>query len=115
MVAGDLLMVLVVAVIAYATRAAGLVFGQRSKARPDEEKRRASMSWDRFLAYVPVAIFAALVVPDLGVGTGDVLPRLAGATLAAVVVIRFGHLWTGLASGMAAYWMTGALATLLAA
>lgn len=107
--AGDVALVLVVAVAAYATRVAGLVLGRRTKARRDE-KGRGSAAWDRFLAYVPVAVFAALLVPDLGVGTGDMLPRLAGAALAAVVVLRFGHLWAGLAAGMATYWTVGTLA-----
>ena len=107
--AGDVVLVLVVAVAAYATRVAGLVFGRRTKARREEEKDGAPAAWDRFLAYVPVAVFAALLVPDLGVGTGDMLPRLSGAVLAAVVVLRFGHLWAGLVAGMTTYWVAGVL------
>ena len=110
---GSLALMLVVATIAYATRAAGLLLGRRST-EGEGEKGPAAAAWNRFLAYVPVAIFAALLVPDLGVGTEDMLPRLAGATLAAAVVLRFGYLWAGLASGMAAYWTVGGLVSLVA-
>ena len=69
---------------------------------------------DRLLGYVPVAAFAALVAPNLGLGTPEMLPRLFGAAVAAAVVLRFGQLWAGLGAGMASYWAVSTLAASLA-
>ena len=90
--------ILAVAAVTYATRLAGFALG-RSAVPPAVE---------RFLAYVPVAAFAALVVPGLAAG-GELAPRLLAATAAAVSVLRSGKLWAGLAAGMAAYWAVRAL------
>lgn len=64
---------------------------------------------DGLLGYVPVAAFAALVAPNLGLGTPEMLPRLFGAAVAAALVLRVGHLWAGLGAGMAAYWAASAI------
>jgi branched-subunit amino acid transport protein len=63
-------------------------------------------SIDRFLRYVPIAAFAALITPGIGAGTDDLLARLAGAALASIAVLRFRALWIGLTIGMAVYWAT---------
>lgn len=64
---------------------------------------------DRFLQYVPAAVFAALITPDLSTGGGELVARLAGVVAAGVVVLRFRQLWAGLAGGMAVYWVVRAL------
>ena len=61
-------------------------------------------SFDRFLAYVPVAAFAALIAPDVAHGPGALAPRLLGVLAAAVAVWRLEKLWAGLLLGMAAFW-----------
>jgi branched-subunit amino acid transport protein len=91
-------LILTAGLITYATRLAGLLLG-RFTVPPTIE---------RFLAYVPVAVFAALITPDLGVGTKGLLPRLAGVIAAGLVVLRYRQLWAGLGVGMGVYWlMTG--------
>ena len=68
------------------------------------------MALDGLLGYVPVAAFAALIAPGLSLGTPEMLPRLFRVAIAAVVVLRIGHLWAGLGAGMASYWTASALA-----
>jgi branched-subunit amino acid transport protein len=95
-----LLIVVAVAIVTYATRYAGFLLGRRT----------LPSAFDRFLAYVPVAAFAALLVPGLADGAGSVPARLIGAAAAALVLLRFGALWGGLVAGMAAFWVVmGAL------
>jgi branched-subunit amino acid transport protein len=89
--------ILSVAALTYLTRIAGFRLGDR----------RIPPTFDRFLAYVPVAAFAALAIPGVAEGAGTFPSRLAGAALSAIVVLRFGQLWAGLLAGMAGFWMMG--------
>ena len=89
--------ILSVAALTYLTRIAGFRLGDR----------QLPPAFDRFLAYVPVAAFAALAVPGIAEGSGTFPARLAGAVLSAVVVLRFSQLWIGLLAGMAGFWVTG--------
>jgi len=86
--------VVALALATYATRIAG--FAVRDRALPP--------ALDRFLANVPVAVFAALVVAGLGVGTAEAPPRLLAVGVAAAVAARGGPLWGTLAVGLAAFW-----------
>ena len=63
----------------------------------------------RFLTYVPVAVFAALIAPDLGLGSADWLPRLLGVAAATLAVWRTRQLWAGLAAGMVVFWLVRAI------
>ena len=81
--------------ITYATRYLGLA-----------GIRQPPASLRVFLDYVPIAVFAALVAPDLATGGNDVAPRLLGAGVAALVVARFGTLWACIITGMTVYWLT---------
>jgi branched-subunit amino acid transport protein len=112
-------LILAAALVTYATRLAGLLLAARLESRgaeagdPRGTGRLRGRTWDALdglMGYVPVAAFAALIAPDLGLGTPEMLPRLFGATVAAAVVLRVGHLWAGLGAGMAAYWAFSALA-----
>jgi branched-subunit amino acid transport protein len=94
--------VLAVAASTFATRIAGFRLGDR--ALPPVV--------DRFLAYVPIAAFAALAAPGIASGAGDLPARLAGVALAALVALRVGQLWAALLAGMGAFWLTGLLAGL---
>lgn len=61
--------------------------------------------WLRFFNYVPLAVFPALIVPEIA-GAGSGIPvRLAALLIAALVLFRFRALWAGLLSGMAAFWL----------
>jgi branched-subunit amino acid transport protein len=93
------LVILAAGAVTYATRLTGLLLGRRTV--PDLAAR--------FLDYVPVAVFAALITPDLGVGSGQLLPRVLGVIAAALIVLRVRQLWAGLAAGMAVYWIARAL------
>lgn len=59
--------------------------------------------WTRFLRFVPIAVFAALVVPALP-SPGETPVRLVAAGVAALALWRFGSLWFGLLVGMMAFW-----------
>jgi branched-subunit amino acid transport protein len=90
-------LILAVAAASYFTRIAG--FSLRSGAIPP--------ALDRTLAYVPVAAFAALIVPGLDAGSGLEITRVAGAVLAGVAILISGRLWASLLVGMTAYWALG--------
>lgn len=64
--------------------------------------------WARFLRFVPVAVFAALVAPALP-NAGETPIRLVAAGVAALVLWRFRSLWLGLLVGMVAFWGLRAL------
>lgn len=87
--------ILAIALATYATRVAGFAFADRP----------LPPALGRFLAYVPVAVFSALVVLGLGVGTAEAGPRLLALAVAALVAARGGPLWGTLAIGLAAFWL----------
>lgn len=64
--------------------------------------------WTRFLQFVPVAVFSALIVPALP-SPGETPIRLAAATVAALALWRFGSLWLGLLVGIVVFWGLRAL------
>jgi len=92
-------LVLAVAVATYVTRVAGFYLSGRA----------FPPAFDRFLAYVPIAAFAALAAPGLEIGGDDMAARLVGVAAAAVVVLRFGQLWAAIVAGMGAFWLAGVL------
>lgn len=60
--------------------------------------------WERFLHFVPIAVFASLVTPSLEGGLGEGEIRVAGAGLTAVVAWRSRNLGLSIAAGMLAFW-----------
>lgn len=62
--------------------------------------------WERFLHFVPIAVFAALATPSLegsaGEGEGEV--RLAAAGAALLVAWRTRNLGLAIAAGMLTFW-----------
>jgi branched-subunit amino acid transport protein len=88
-----LLVIIACAAVTYAARYGGFVAGGR--AMPPLALR--------FLGYVPVAVFAALLTPDLLTGGDDQAPRLVAAAVAAAVAWRFGQLALCLVGGMTVY------------
>jgi branched-subunit amino acid transport protein len=89
-------LIIAAAVLTYFTRYGGLALG----------KRNPPAFVSDFLGYVPIAAFAALVLPDLASGGDERFPRLFAAGIAALVVYQFGKLWACIAVGMAVYWLT---------
>lgn len=81
--------------LTFATRVLGFGFGRRI----------LPPAIDRFLADVPVAVFAVLVMLGLGVGASaaEAVPRLVA--MAAAVAVKGGPLWGTLTVGLAAFWL----------
>lgn len=61
--------------------------------------------WLRFLHFVPISVFAALVTPSLQGSRGEGEIRFAAAVLAVLVAWRTRHLALTIAVGMAAFWL----------
>ncbi|THF88648.1 AzlD domain-containing protein [Deinococcus sp. KSM4-11] len=60
--------------------------------------------WLAFLRFVPVSVFAALVVPEL-LGTPEWPRRVVGALVGAALMWRTRNLALGILGGFAAYWV----------
>jgi branched-subunit amino acid transport protein len=61
--------------------------------------------WVRFLHFVPIAVFAALVTPSLEGPRSEWGIRVAAAGLAAIAAWRTRQLWVAIAVGMATFWL----------
>jgi branched-subunit amino acid transport protein len=61
--------------------------------------------WVRFLHFVPIAVFAALVTPSLQGGFGEGEIRVTAAVLAALTAWRTRNLGLAIAVGMLAFWL----------
>ncbi|GAA5514015.1 hypothetical protein Dcar01_02764 [Deinococcus carri] len=59
--------------------------------------------WLAFLRFVPVGVFAALIVPDV-LGSPEWPRRLVAALLGGLLMWRTRHLALGILGGFAAYW-----------
>jgi len=88
-----ILTILLMALVTYGPRLAGLSIA----------KGNLPPFWTRFLQFVPVAVFAALVVPAL-LSPGETPIRLVAAGIAALVLWRVRSLWFGLLVGMVVFW-----------
>lgn len=60
--------------------------------------------WLRFLHFVPIAVFAALVTPSLAGDRGEGEIRIAAVLLAGIAAWRTRQLWVAIAVGMGAFW-----------
>jgi branched-subunit amino acid transport protein len=61
--------------------------------------------WVRFLHFVPIAVFAALVAPSIEGDLGEGEIRFAGAVVTALAAWRTKSLGLSIAAGMAAFWL----------
>ena len=61
--------------------------------------------WVRFLHFVPVSVFAALVTPSLEGGLGEGEIRLVGAVVTAFAAWRTKNLGLSIAAGMVVFWL----------
>ena len=61
--------------------------------------------WLRFLHFVPIAVFAALVTPSLAgdFGAGEI--RIAAAGVTGLAAWRWRNLGLALAAGLATFWL----------
>ncbi len=62
-------------------------------------------SAQRFLHFVPIAVFAALITPSLAGGQGEGEIRVVAGLLCALAAWRTRQLWLALAVGMIAFWL----------
>jgi branched-subunit amino acid transport protein len=60
--------------------------------------------WLRFIRFVPIAVFAALVTPSLEGSRGEGLERVIAAAICGVLAWRTKQLWIGLFAGMVTFW-----------
>lgn len=95
---GTIGIIVAAALVTYGTRISGFTLAQR----------QLPALFGRLLTYVPVAVFAALIAPDLGLGTIEAPARLLGVAVAALAVWRTRQLWAGLAAGMLIFWLVRA-------
>jgi branched-subunit amino acid transport protein len=61
--------------------------------------------WLRFLHFVPIAVFAALVTPSLQGELGEGEIRLAAAAVTAFAAWRWRNLGVALGVGLATFWL----------
>ena len=61
--------------------------------------------WVRFLHFVPISVFAALVSPSLEGGLGEGEIRFVGAVVTALAAWRTKSLGISIAVGMVAFWL----------
>jgi branched-subunit amino acid transport protein len=61
--------------------------------------------WLRFLRFVPISVFAALVVPNIPGSSGEGLIRVGAALLAAFVAWRTRQLWLTVLVGFGTFWL----------
>ncbi len=94
-----LLLVATIAVLTYATRYAGFMLGGLGG-------RVMPPSAERFLTYVPIAAFAALVSPGVADGSGALSARVAAIGAAAAVALWSKRMWAALFVGMVSFWVT---------
>jgi branched-subunit amino acid transport protein len=88
-------MIIAAALATYGTRLAGFGLSQRT----------IPPLVNRFLTYVPVAVFAALIAPELGLSNDQWPARLLGIAAASLAVWKSRQLWAGLVAGMVVFWL----------
>lgn len=93
------LLIAVIAVLTYLTRISGFLIGGRP----------IPPMLDRFLGYVPVAVFAALVVPNVAPTSEHVVARVVAVVLAGLVAFRVRQLWASIGAGMVFFWVMRAV------
>jgi branched chain amino acid efflux pump len=61
--------------------------------------------WIRFLHFVPISVFAALITPSLQGGLGEGEIRVVGAVATALAAWRTKSLGISIAAGMVVFWL----------
>lgn len=72
-------------------------------------RRELPAFWLRFLHFVPIAVFAALVTPSLQGSRGEGEIRVAAAAVVGLAAWRRRNLGIALVAGMAAFWLLRAV------
>ena len=90
-----LLTIILMAVVTFTPRFLGFLLSGR----------KVAAFWLRFLHFVPIAVFAALITPSLSGSSGEGSLRFLAAALAALAIWRLKSLWVGIVVGMGAFWL----------
>jgi branched-subunit amino acid transport protein len=61
--------------------------------------------WLRFLRFVPIAVFAALIIPEIPGSSGEASIRVISAFLAALTAWRTRQLWLTVLVGFGMFWL----------
>lgn len=93
------LLIAAIAVLTYLTRISGFLIGRWT----------IPPMLHRFLGYVPVAVFAALVVPNVAPNSQHAVARILAVLLAGVVAFRVRQLWASIGAGMTIFWVLKAV------
>lgn len=88
-----LAVILLMWAVTYPARLLGLSLG----------RLRLPPFWLAFLRFVPVSVFAALIVPDV-LGSPEWARRLAGCAVGGLLMWRTRQLALGILGGFGAYW-----------
>jgi branched-subunit amino acid transport protein len=88
------LTILLMALVTFLPRLAGFALAGREVPR----------FWLRFLRFVPISVFAVLIVPSLP-GPGGLPARLGAAAVAVLLMWRKAGLAVGLLGGLGAFWV----------
>lgn len=92
------LTVLGMVVVTFGSRLAGMLM-----------KSQLPPFWARFVRFVPIAVFTALIIPSLEGTQGEGLPRVLGAIFCGLLAWRTKQLWIGLFAGMLGFWVLRSL------
>jgi branched-subunit amino acid transport protein len=67
--------------------------------------KQVSAFWLKFFRFIPITVFAAIIVPALPGSANEGWIRLVATILAGLVVWRFKRLWIGIVVGMGVFWL----------
>ena len=109
---GRIALVLAVAAVTYATRLAGFRLRWGREGAEGTDDGALPPAFERFLAYVPIAAFAALVAPGIAEGSAGLAARVAAVAVATIATLRFRRVWLSIAAGLAGYWLVEGLSRL---
>lgn len=90
-----LLVIVLMAVVTFVPRYLGLRLAGRG----------VPPFWLRFFQFVPVAVFPALIVPEVAGVEGEVIIRILALAAGGIVLLLRRVLWAGLLTGMVAFWL----------
>jgi branched-subunit amino acid transport protein len=82
------------AVVAYICRISGFVLPIRN----------TSPTWEQFLQFVPIAVFATLTVSSLGTDSATLSPKLLALGLSGIMMWRTRHFGLAILFGLSVYW-----------
>lgn len=67
--------------------------------------KQVSSFWLKFLHFVPITVFAAIITPALPGSSGQSSIRIVAAIVAGLVLWKFKKLWVGILVGMVVFWL----------